>query len=225
MSQPATDLTTRQEAQAERAAFVEQRILDSAEVLFGRRGLAGTRVREIAEAAGVNSATLYNYFPSKGALYEAVLDRGVSPLVKLLEDFDASGHRLAPTQEIIRAVMEHLRKRPHLSRLIYLEAISEGDQLSGIAGKIRTLMDLIMGQLEASDTSDEWDEDLLPSVGALFLHLSFGHFALAPLLQGIYAVDPLSDEGVDSQTRFIEALTRNMFPALEAGQSTQGTQP
>lgn len=224
MSEPATNLTTWQAARAERAAFVEQRILDSAEVLFGRRGLEGTRVREIAEAAGVNGATLYNYFPGKAALYEAVLDRGVGPLVKLLEDFDAAEPQLASTQEVIRAVMEHLRNRPYLSRLIYLEAISEGDQLSGIAEKIRTLMNLIIAQLEASEPS-EWDADLLPSVGALFLHLSFGHFALAPLLQDIYAVDPLSEAGVASQTRFIEALTRYMFPALAAGQSTQGTQP
>ncbi len=220
MSEPAADLTTWQVAQAERAAFVEQRILDSAEVLFGKRGLEGTRVREIAAAAGVNSATLYNYFGGKAAMYEAVLDRGVRPLVKLLEDFAASGPQLASTQAVIGAVMAHLSSHPYLSRLILIEAMSEGDQLAGIADKIRPLMNLIMSQLESNDTSDEWGEDLFPSVGALFLHLSFGHFALAPLLKEIYAIEPLSDEGVASQTRFTETLIRYMFPTPTGHQPT-----
>ena len=214
LSEATRDLTTTQEAQAERAAFVEQRILDSAEVAFGRRGLEGTRVREIAETAGVNSATLYNYFPGKAALYEAVLDRGVGPLVELLEDFAAGAQELTSTQTVIRAVMDHLAGRPSLSRQVYLEAMAEGEQLTELAGKTRPLMNLVLSQLEAGDDSDKWDEKLQPAIGALFFHLSFGHFALAPLLKEIYAIDPLSDEGVESQTRFTEALIRHMFPTL-----------
>jgi len=51
-------------------------------------------------------------------------------------------------------------------------------------------------------------------VAALFLHLTFGHFALAPLLQEIFDVDPLSAAGVEQQTRFIDTLLIQMFPQL-----------
>ncbi|MBW2373066.1 MAG: helix-turn-helix transcriptional regulator, partial [Deltaproteobacteria bacterium] len=53
------EIQTARAAQAERTAFTEKAILDAAEAVFARGGLAGTRVREIAEAAGVNGATLY----------------------------------------------------------------------------------------------------------------------------------------------------------------------
>ncbi len=51
-------------------------------------------------------------------------------------------------------------------------------------------------------------------VAALFLHLTFGHFALAPLLREIFDVDPLSAAGVERQTRFIDTLLVQMFPQL-----------
>jgi AcrR family transcriptional regulator len=66
---------TRQAAQAEATAFTEKRVLDAAAETFARRGLAGTRVREIADAAGVNVATLYNYYPSKDAVHACAKTR------------------------------------------------------------------------------------------------------------------------------------------------------
>lgn len=211
------EFTTRQAAQAERTAFTERRILDAAEVAFARRGLAGTRVREIAAAAGVNGATLYNYYPSKDALYEAVLDRGMRPLSELLANFAAGTHERESTQQLVRAVMRHLAERPHLSRLIYLETIAEGDFLPQLAARwFGPLLEQIVGQLAKAPSIGAWREHLLPAVAALFVHLSFGHFALAPLLKKALPRDPLSETGVVAQTELIETLVDQMFPPLAA---------
>ena len=43
----------------------EERILTSALILIGRRGVRRLGMRELAEAAGVSRGTLYRYFPSK----------------------------------------------------------------------------------------------------------------------------------------------------------------
>lgn len=43
----------------------EQAIVDAAMRLFARRGFAGTRVEDIAAAAGVGRRTLFRYFPTK----------------------------------------------------------------------------------------------------------------------------------------------------------------
>jgi AcrR family transcriptional regulator len=210
-------IPTREAAQAERAAFTERRILDAAEALFARRGLAGTRVREIAEAAGVNGATLYNYYPSKDALYEAVLDRGMRPLAELLTSFAAGPRERESAQQVVRAVMRHLADRPHLSRLIYLETIAEGAHLQELAKKwFRPLLEQILGEIAGAPSPVEWETRLFPAVAALFVHLSFGHFALAPLLAEVLPGDPLSEDGVDAQTRLIEALIDQMFPPLLA---------
>jgi AcrR family transcriptional regulator len=224
MAEKKEKITTRQAAQAERTAFTEKKILDAAEVAFARRGLAGTRVREIAEAAGVNGATLYNYFPSKDALYEAVLDRGMRPLSELLVAFSAGPRVPESTQQVVRAVMRHLAARPHLSRLIYLETIAEGTYLPELAKKwFHPLLEQIVGELAGAPSVGEWEERLFPAVAALFVHLSFGHFALAPLMREVFPGDPLSEEGVAAQTRLIETLVDQMFPPLAAG-SRDGTE-
>lgn len=50
------------------------RIVDCARERFAAEGFEGTTNREIASTAGVTSAALYHYFPSKADIYVAVCD-------------------------------------------------------------------------------------------------------------------------------------------------------
>jgi AcrR family transcriptional regulator len=50
-----------------------QAILDAALNLFAEKGYFGTSLRDIATAVGVRESALYNYFPSKHALFEALI--------------------------------------------------------------------------------------------------------------------------------------------------------
>jgi len=50
-----------------------QAILDAALDLFGDRGFFGTSLRDVASAVGVRESAIYNYFPSKQALFEALI--------------------------------------------------------------------------------------------------------------------------------------------------------
>ena len=50
-----------------------QRILDASLTLFADKGYFGTSLRDIATAVGVRESALYNYFPSKHALFEALI--------------------------------------------------------------------------------------------------------------------------------------------------------
>ncbi len=50
-----------------------QAILDAALVLFADKGYFGTSLRDVARAVGVRESALYNYFPGKEALFEALL--------------------------------------------------------------------------------------------------------------------------------------------------------
>ncbi len=52
---------------------VDEGILDRAAALFARRGFAKTSVQDVAVAVGLSKAGLLHHFPSKDALYEAVL--------------------------------------------------------------------------------------------------------------------------------------------------------
>ncbi len=50
-------------------------LLDTAESLFSRKGFEGTSVRDIAEAAGINTAMISYYFGSKEKLMEQIFER------------------------------------------------------------------------------------------------------------------------------------------------------
>jgi AcrR family transcriptional regulator len=48
-------------------------LIAAATTLFAARGFRGTTTKEIAKAAGVSEALLFKYFPTKRALYAAIL--------------------------------------------------------------------------------------------------------------------------------------------------------
>jgi AcrR family transcriptional regulator len=58
---------------AEAARDTRSEILEAALDLFAEHGFAGASVRDLARAAGVRESALYHYFPSKDALFEAVI--------------------------------------------------------------------------------------------------------------------------------------------------------
>src|SRR5262249_22997089 len=55
-------------------AATQKKLLTAARREFASRGLAGARVDDIAERAGVNKQLVYHYFGDKDALYLAVLE-------------------------------------------------------------------------------------------------------------------------------------------------------
>jgi len=64
----------------------KERILDSAEYLFARRGFHNTSLRAITSRAGVNLAAVNYHFGSKEALLEAVFHRRLVPLNEVRRD-------------------------------------------------------------------------------------------------------------------------------------------
>jgi len=65
-----------------RGGNTRERILGVAEQEFATSGYAGAHLQQIASQIGVQKTALYYYFPSKAALYEAVL-------LRMLDTFDA----------------------------------------------------------------------------------------------------------------------------------------
>jgi AcrR family transcriptional regulator len=196
-----------------RAELTRERILQAAEVVFAKYGLNGSRIREIAKRAGVNNATIYSYFPSKNDLHEAVLERGMRPLLDLMLEFSAKPNALEAAGRLLRGAMKHLTERPNLSRLIYLEIISEGGYLAELSSRwLRPLLDPGLAQLRKGTESTPWEGKLAPLIVTAFVQLAFGHFALAPLFREVIDGDPTSEEWVAHQTRFMLTLLEQMFP-------------
>ncbi|WP_019961637.1 TetR/AcrR family transcriptional regulator [Woodsholea maritima] len=75
-----------------------QEILDAAMVLWAERGFAATRLDDVAKAAGIAKGTVYLYYASKEALFEAAIqDRLVSVMREhqgLSQSFEGSSAEL-----------------------------------------------------------------------------------------------------------------------------------
>ncbi len=56
------------------------RIVNEAFALFAERGYHAVSVRDIAAAVGIKDASLYNHFPSKKAIFDAILEEGIGRL-------------------------------------------------------------------------------------------------------------------------------------------------
>ena len=61
-------------------------ILREAAELFARQGVAATTVREIADAAGILSGSLYHHFASKDDIVDAVLSTFLTDLRKRYDE-------------------------------------------------------------------------------------------------------------------------------------------
>ncbi len=78
-------MTTRKATRS--GAETRRRILNAAEELFVRYGYEGTRMDQIAEAAGVEKANIYYYFDGKESLYQALIGSIMDALVHEIRDF------------------------------------------------------------------------------------------------------------------------------------------
>ena len=68
----------------------KSKLIEAAIPLFPQKGYAGVSIREIADAAGVNSASISYYFGGKEGLYEAVLE-SIFSQIDVIVDSDANG--------------------------------------------------------------------------------------------------------------------------------------
>lgn len=84
-------------------------ILGAAERAFAERGFAGTRMADVAQAAGIATGTLYNYFENKQAvlrsLFELRHDAFTADLGEVYAETKDPVERIAA---LVRTSLEHL---------------------------------------------------------------------------------------------------------------------
>jgi AcrR family transcriptional regulator len=75
-------------------------IVDAALALFAEKGFAAARLDEVAARAGIAKGTIYLYFDSKEALFEAVVRARVLPVLDEAETVAAAYQ--GSTAELLR---------------------------------------------------------------------------------------------------------------------------
>src|ERR1700741_1892844 len=128
MPKPKSNGKTRQRRDP---AGTRQKLLAAARREFGRSGLSGARVDEIAARAGVNKQLVYHYFGDKDALYLAVLEWVYEEIRTQERKLNLEG---LPPERAIRKLIEssfdHLAAHPDFILLL-------NDENSGGARHVR----------------------------------------------------------------------------------------
>jgi AcrR family transcriptional regulator len=189
------------------------RILDVSEELFAERGFAAVSVREIAARVGLNQASIYNHFASKQALYQAVLERGLAPIRKLLEQGGPPGEGDA----LLEALVAQLWRTPNLPKLVQREILDDGEVLERLSeqwlGPIYRQGRRTMESFH--EVAGSWSDAEVPLVVIGMYHLLFGHFISAALTRRVTGVDPFSADTRRLHLDFLKRATHRLMGLVD----------
>lgn len=149
----------------------KSKLLEAAEELFARKGLTGVSIRELAQAAGANSALISYHFGGKEGLYEAVLEKQFSPIANILET--GKGQRLTPAERILfyaQQVAVIHSKAPFLTRFLMGEIINPTGCFEPVIRKyIQRVYLFLHDTLQEGIAKGEFRSDLHPPSGVISL--------------------------------------------------------
>jgi TetR/AcrR family transcriptional regulator len=207
VSSPVDVLPAKAAAVAVDARPTRDQILDAAERLFAQRGFAGVSMRDIvAETDLRNQASLYHHFRNKKALYEAVLQRGLDGILMLMPG-PGTATSVGPN---IDRLLDYLSKHPHLAQLIQRAAMDDSRHMKkAINSLLRPVY--AQGRRALTGADQIWESDEIPHLAAGLYLLIFGYFANAEMLRTVVGQDPLSQEAVDRQRRFLKVAVSRLL--------------
>ena len=106
-----------------------EQILRGAMRIFAQKGFRGTTTREIAQRLKISEALMFKYFPSKEALYRAIIKMRVEGSEEMF--FPKEAIQAKDDRHVFRAVASYLIKKntedPTFLRLILFSALERHD--------------------------------------------------------------------------------------------------
>jgi AcrR family transcriptional regulator len=157
------------------------KIVETAEGLFARFGFAGVGMRAVADSVGVSKSALFHHFPTKRALWAAVLERSML-------EFDAriqaaggrAGSALERMQLWIEAVIDSLVESPARAKLL-LRSLFEVEDEEPVDAAARAVLERVLGRvaagLEAGIASGELRPVSVPHTLQSLIGMTVFHFA------------------------------------------------
>lgn len=126
-----------------------QAILEAGLTVFSEAGFKGATLDRIAGAAGLSKPNLLYYYPSKEAIYDALLQDLLQTWLDPLQDLDARGEPVEEILAYVRRKLQMSRDFPRESRLFANEIVQGAPRiLPVLKGDLRTLVEKVAGVIE-----------------------------------------------------------------------------
>ncbi len=167
MEAPTSD--THLEPRRRRHEQTKREILDTAWRLANQHGIAGVSLREVARAVGMRAPSLYTYFESKDALFDAMFAEGYSQLGTAAAEWVAVTDGMSPADALGRVMQEWIRfcqASPARYQLMFTRTLPGWEPSPGAySASIHEYLRMVEG-LAPLGIADEADLDLYTAVAS-----------------------------------------------------------
>jgi AcrR family transcriptional regulator len=193
------------------ATETRKRLLRAAAEVFAERGYDGTRVADIAAAAGVSNGALYAHFGSKaGLLVAALREYGRPVLADLLA---AEPDR--PITELLLVIGRGLTKSREPGGYLITEALVAARRDEQVAVPMRDYTkeraDWLAGLVRVAQDSGELDRALSPA--------ALAHFCLLLAMGGALVTPDLNTVGDEEWAALLTRVASALAPAGPTAQT------
>ncbi len=186
-------------------------ILEAALDVFSQNGFRGSTVDQIAKAAGLSKPNLLYYYPTKDAIFKAVMSDLLDTWLDPLRAMDHDGEPLVEIQAYVARKLEMSRDFPRESRLFANEIVQGAPRLlETLSTELKELVD------EKTVVIERWmDEGKLNRIHSR--HLLFSIWALTQHYADfdIQVRTLMGDEDpFDAAPAFLETLYERLLTPL-----------
>jgi AcrR family transcriptional regulator len=120
-----------------------QHILDEAAKVFANKGLANTKINDLAEAAGISQGLLYRYFTDKDDIFIALLEKPVTGAIEWTKaSLKYAGTPLEKLRWLTEQFIQGMSEKP-----VYFQILTQAMALSGIVfetlAKLETVVKIL----------------------------------------------------------------------------------
>jgi AcrR family transcriptional regulator len=142
-------------------------IVATAAEMFARKGIRATTVREIADAVGVLSGSLYHYFRSKDEIVEEILTGFLDVILARYAEVLEQGHDAAQTlHEVVLASLQVARQQPDATAIYQneLRYLRESPQYKEVQVAAADVQRVWLGVIERGVADGSFRSDISPRI-------------------------------------------------------------
>jgi AcrR family transcriptional regulator len=150
----------RPDPRARRRQATMQRILAAAWELADEQGLAGISLRDLAAKVDLRQPSLYSYFDSKHALYDAMFAQGCEQLIEARAARRFSADPRKAVREMARGFVDFAVENPARAQLMFLRTIPGFEPSAASYALAERALDGARAVLSAAGLTKPRDVDL-----------------------------------------------------------------